>query len=225
MHRGDRSPGHLGLLVALCLIITAASAPTAAARDDWQLWLEQKWSVKLTSRVKLIGKSEERFNDDLGTFYKSTNHIGVSVKALAWLKVEPVYDYEWSEKTNGDTTIEHRLFLNVTPLWSWKRLHVEDRNRIEFRHINGVDDWRYRNKPKLGIELGSGWYEVEPYVADEVFYGARAGEWTRNRFVLGVEKPLTRRVSAELYYLIESNRQGRDWDEFHVLGFATTVAL
>ena len=62
-------------------------------------------------------------------------------------------------------------------------------------------------------------------MADEVFYGARAGEWTRNRVYLGVEKPLTEAVGAELYYLIESNKTGRDWNEFHVLGLAVTVAL
>ena len=195
------------------------------ARDDWQLWLEQKWSVKLTSRVKVIGKSELRFRDDLGTFYKHTDNVGLSWTALPWLKLEPVYDYEWTEKTNGDTTIENRVFLNVTPFWSRGRVHVEDRNRVEFRHINGVDDWRYRSKPKLGIKVGEGWYEVEPYVADEVFYGARAGAWTRNRVYLGVERTLTKQVGTELYYMVESNRQGRDWDEIHVLGIAMNLKL
>lgn len=137
--------------------------------------------------------------------------------------MEPVYQYEWSEQTNGDTTIENRLYVNVIPSGSWGRLHVEDRNRLEFRHVNGTDDWRYRNKPKLSVELGQGWAEVEPFVADEVFYGARAGEWVRNRVFLGVEKPLTKQLSAELYYMIESNRKGRDWDEFHVLGVSLAL--
>ena len=222
------TPSRCAMIIAAALAVVTAQmalAQPAHARDDWQLWVEQKWSVALSPRVKVIGKSDLRFRDDFGTFSKHTDNLGFSFKVLPWLKVEPVYDYEWTEKTNGDTTIEHRTFLNITPFWSWKRIHVEDRNRVEFRHVNGVEDWRYRNKPKIGMEVGEGWYEAEPYVADEVFYGARAGEWTRNRVSLGVEKPLTKIVKADLYYMVESNRQGRDWDEFHVLGVALNWAF
>ena len=212
---------------ALSVLISAWSvAPRSSeARDDWQLWPEQKWSVKLSPHVRLVGKSDERFKDDMSTFYKQTNNVGCSFTVLPWLKLEPMYDYEWTEKANGDTTVEHRLFLNRTPFRSWRKIKVEDRNRVEFRHINGVDDWRYRNKPKLSVKIGDGWYEIEPYVADEVFYGARAGEWTRNRLYLGVEKPLTTELGSELYYMVESNRTGRDWEEFHVLGFAVNLKL
>ena len=150
------------------------------ARDDWQLWLEQKWSVKLATSLKLVGKTEERFQSDMSDFYSQIASVGFSWKALSWLKLEPAYYYQWTERAGRDTN-ENRVYLNVTPGKAWGRFHIEDRNRIEFRHINGVDDWRYRNKPKLGVELGRDWYEIQPYVADEVFYGARAGEWTRNR--------------------------------------------
>lgn len=194
-----------------------------AASDDWQLWIEQKWRVKLHPRVALIGRSDVRFRTDMSDFYKQTDNVGLSFKPTSWLKVEPVYQYEWSEQARvNDTTIENRLYVNLIPHVAWGPLHFEDRNRIEFRHINGRDDWRYRNKPKLSLELGEdAWYACEPFVADELFYGARAGEWNRNRFFVGVEKPLGRLVSTELYYMIESNKQGRDWDAFHVLGLTT----
>jgi hypothetical protein len=202
----------------------AAIARPVQARDDWQLWLGQKWSVKLSPRVKLVGKSEERFRDEGSDYYSQIASVGVSWKPLPWFKLEPGYHYQWTEQAGRDTN-ENRLFLNATPSWSWGCIQVQDRNRVEFRHLNRVDDWRYRNKPTLSIELGAGWYEVEPYVADEVFYGARAGEWNRNRFFLGAEKPLTRRVSAELSYVIESNKKGRDWEEFHVVGIALNLTL
>ena len=108
------------------------------ARDDWQLWMEQKWSVGLTKDVKLIGKTEER----------------------------------------------------------------------------------YRNKSKLSLEIGKDWYSAAPYVANEVFYGARAGEWTRNRVSLGIEKPLTKQLGAEVYCAVDSTKQGSDWNEFHILGLS-----
>ena len=215
------------LLVALSVLVASVASialtPPAEARDDWQLWLEQKWSVTLSPTVRLVGKSEERFRNDMSDYYTQIASVGVSWKALSWLKLEPSYHYQWTEQASRDTN-ENRIYLNVTPAWSAGRMSVEDRHRVEFRHINGIEDWRYRNRPKLSLEVGEGSWEVEPYVADEVFYGARAGEWTRNRFSVGVEKPLTRQASAALYYLIESNKTGRDWNEFHVLGIGVNLA-
>ena len=213
------TPWAIFLLITACFI---GSHP-AEARDDWQLWLEQKWSVKLTQAVKLIGKTEERYRSDMSDFYSQIASVGLSWKALPWLKLEPHYYYQWTEQSGRDTN-ENRVFLNVTPSWSWGRVRVEDRNRIVFRHLNGRDDWNYRNRSRIAVEVGRGWYEIQPYVADEVFYGARAGEWNRNRFFLGLEKPLTKQLSADCYYMIQSDRTGRDWSEFHVVGVATQVA-
>ena len=214
----------LSSFIVACVMWTIA-IPPADARDDWQLWLEQRGSVKLSPTVKLVAKAEERFRDDMRRYYFQVGSVWVSWKALPWLKLEPGYHHQWSEARNGSDAEEHRLFLAATPGWSVGRFHMEDRSRIEFRHIDGVDDWRYRNKGKLNVEVGARWYACEPFVADEVFYGARAGEWTRNRFSIGIEKPLTKELSTELYYLIESNRRGRDWDAFHVLGVVMDVAL
>jgi hypothetical protein len=214
----------IGVLLAALLGSAGVIAPCAEARDDWQLWLEQKWSVKLSPSVKLIGKTEERYRQDMSDYYTQIASVGVSWKPARWLKVEPGYHYQWTEQPGRDTN-ENRVFLNLTPAWSWGRVELEDRHRLEFRHVNGRDDWRYRNRLKAGLELGRGWYAVEPYVADELFYGARAGEWVRNRFSAGIEKPLTGRLTGEVYYLIESNKQGRDWNEFHVLGVVVNLAF
>lgn len=216
VHRGGVT------LLATLLGEVGIALPCAEARDDRQLWLEQKWSVPLSQTVKLVGKSEERFRDDMSDFYSQIASVGVSWNWLPGVKIEPGYHYRWTEQAGRETN-ENRLFLNATPSGFYGPFHLEDRNRVEFRHLNGRDDWRYRNKPKLSVDMGRGWYAVEPYVADEVFYGARAGEWNRNRLFLGVEKSATKQVSVELYYMIESNKQGRDWNEFHVLG--VVVAL
>jgi hypothetical protein len=208
----------------MVVLISLVVMPMAEAQDDWQLWMEQRWSVALSPRLKLSGKTEERWRDDASDFYSQVVSLGPSWKALSWLKLDTGYHYQWTEQAGRDTN-ENRIFMSATPFWSWGAWSFEDRHRLVFSHINGRDDWRYRNKPKLSIELDRGWYQVEPYVADEIFYGARAGEWNRNRLFVGLEKQVTKTLGAEVYYLIQSDRRGRDWDEFHVLGVATNVAF
>jgi hypothetical protein len=133
------------------------------ARDDWQLWLEERWSVALTKAVKFVGKTEERYRSDMSDFYSQIASVGLSWKALPWLKLEPYYYYQWTEQAGRDTN-ENRVFLSITPGWSWGRWRIEDRQRVVFHHINGRDDWGYRNRPKLSVAIGHGWAEVEPYV-------------------------------------------------------------
>jgi len=174
MRRGGRRVTAILILMAV-VAAGAALAPTAQARDDWRLWLEQQWSLPLSPDLKLVGKSEERFQDDMSDYHVQVASVGVSWKPRPWMKLEPMYHYQWTEAVGRDQN-ENRLFLNATPAWSVGPLRMEDRHRVEFRHINGRDDWRYRNKPKLSLAVGKGWWAVEPYVADEVFYGARAGE-------------------------------------------------
>lgn len=217
--------GRFAAILALMAVVAADAtlAPPVQARDDWRLWLEQPWSLAVSSTLKLVGKTEERFQDDMSDYHVQVASVGVSWKPLPWLKLEPIYHYQWTEAAGPDQN-ENRVFLNATPSWSAGPFQVEDRHRVEFRHINGRDDWRYRNKPKLSVAIGTGWSAIEPYVADEVFYGARAGEWNRNRLFLGVEKPLTKHLSAEVYYMVESNKTGRDWNEFHVLGIVVALA-
>ena len=220
-----RRKGRCFTATLILLAVVAAGgalAPPAQARDDWRLWLEQQWSLPVSPSLKLIGKAEERFHDDMSDHHVQVASIGVSWKLRPWLKLEPVYHYQWTEVVGRDQN-ENRLFLNATPGWSVGPFRMEDRHRVEFRHINGRDDWRYRNTPKLSLAVGRGWSAVEPYIADEIFYGARAGEWSRNRLFLGVEKPLTKHLSAEVYYMMESNKTGRDWNEFHVLGIVVAL--
>jgi len=55
--------GFSELLVLLCLL--GLRAEPACARDDWQLWLEQKWQVKLQPQLTVMGRSDVRFRDDM----------------------------------------------------------------------------------------------------------------------------------------------------------------
>lgn len=208
-------------------ILLTALPLTCLAGDDWELWTELKWKKKVSPELSLQGGSYTRFRRDLGEFYKQGGYVIFSAAAKPYLKVEPGYLYEFSERPRShDTVSEHRLLLNLIPHTRLGRLHLEDRSRIEFRRINGVEDWRYRNKPKIALSLWKGsFWEAAPYLADEAFYGFRAGEWNRNRFFVGVEKRLTRRLSAELYVMVESNKTGSDWAEFHVLGLTSTVSF
>jgi len=213
------------MLMAGMLLASVFIQVTSEARDDWELWTELRWKKPVSERLTLQGTSSFRFRRDLGEFYRHFDEVGLGYKWLSWLKVEGAYQWNYSERPKThDPVYEHRLYTSVIPQLSVGRLQLENRNRLEWRHINGVDDWRYRNRSKASLPLWTGrWWQIKPFVADELFYGFRAEAINRNRVLVGVEKPLSARLAVEVFYVLESNKAGRDWDEFHGLGFATLV--
>lgn len=163
----------------------------------------------------------------MGELYRQFEEVGLGYKWLPWLKTEGAYHWNASDRANThDNIYEHRLYAGLIPNIVVGRFQIENRNRLEFRHLNGHDDWRYRNRSKVSLPLGTDrWWQISPFVADELFYGFRAGEINRNRMVAGVERSLTKLLAVELFYVLESNKAGRDWDEFHGVGIATTVTF
>ena len=197
--------------------------------DDWELWTELRLKKPLTESVTLQGVISGRFRKDMGEFYKQFDEAGLSVKISSWLKMEGAYHFDYSERLNTqDGIYEHRPYAGLIPYAKCGVFDIENRNRLEYRDFNGVlaDDWRYRNRTKASFLTGKDhWWEMRPFLSDEIFYGFNASEIQNNRFATGIEKPIIRNISIEIFYALESNKTGKDWNEFHALGAATTVTF
>ncbi len=221
----------LKVSVNAILIVTLglAGAAPCHAKDDWELWTELRLKKPLTESVTLQGVISSRFRKDMGEFYKQFDEAGLTVKIWPWLKMEGAYHFDYSERpVTQDGVYEHRPYAGLIPYAKWGALDVENRNRLEYRDFNGVlaDDWRYRNRTKASFPMGEDhWWEIKPFLSDEIFYGFNASEIQKNRFVAGVEKPIQKNLSMEIFYVLESNKTGKDWNEFHALGIATTLTF
>lgn len=64
-----------------------------------------------------------------------------------------------------------------------------------------------------------------PFVADEVFYDFNADEFSINRFDLGIEKDITKQINAGLFYRIESEKSGKNWNEANIIGLKFNISL
>jgi Protein of unknown function (DUF2490) len=86
---------------------------------------------------------------------------------------------------------EHRLVTEQTlrKLLPGELL-LSDRNREDFRFVNGDFSFRYRNRVTIEREFQLNRRSVTPYVSEEVYYDTRYGVWNRNRFTAGVQTSL-----------------------------------
>lgn len=110
--------------------------------------------------------------------------------------------YEYSRASEQDTTsIEHRLMLDATLRYDLpKKLLLSNRNRFEFRWVNGDYHLRYRNRPALERSFKLYKRNITPYLASELFWDQRYKKLNIYKFSSGVQVPVFRRTSLEFFY-------------------------
>jgi hypothetical protein len=104
------------------------------------------------------------------------------------------YRYGTSVGDSSDPFKEHRLLAEQTLRKLFPGgLALSDRNREEFRWINGDFSFRYRNRVFIEREfhLVKGRKTI-PYLSGEMFYDTRYDIWNRNRMAVGVQQSLRR---------------------------------
>ena len=78
---------------------------------------------------------------------------------------------------------------------------LTDRNRADFRFVDGDYQPRYRNRLKLERTFQAGRLDITPYGHAEAFYDWRFDKFHRFRYAAGAEVALGRHVIFEGYYL------------------------
>ena len=106
---------------------------------------------------------------------------------------------------SGSPSNENRLALAaVAGFRPASRLLVTDRNRVEFRWINGVYSTRYRNLLFGEYDITIRKFQFSPYASAEAFYSSATGSWNEEQYTAGVEWPYKRLLMVQAYYLREN---------------------
>jgi hypothetical protein len=142
--------------------------------------------------------------------------------------------YRYGRSLEDDSYREHRLLTEQT----LRKLLpgdfvLSDRNREDFRFLEGDFSFRYRNRLTIEREFELKKRTITPYVSGEVFYDTRYDTWNRNRLATGVQislrqgllrkmPPSKRQVILDLYYLRQNDSR---LDTQHVNAIGTALAL
>jgi hypothetical protein len=106
---------------------------------------------------------------------------------------------------SGTPSDENRLALQaVAGFRPISRLFVSDRNRVEFRWVNGVYSTRYRNLLFGLYDIKIHEFRFSPYASAEAFYNGAVGSWNEEQYTVGVEWPYKRLLMLQTYYLREN---------------------
>lgn len=192
----------LGLVMFLILPGTVAYAQEAA---EIQFWPEVDVFIPLRPKLKLfllvtVTKAEETRNNLEG---QVGIHLDYTVNKKFMLRGGYRHGSSLSE---GDPFKEHRIVLEQTfrhplPL----DVLLTDRNREDFRWVNGQFSARYRNRLTVEREFKVFGRRLTPYSSAEVYYDTRFDTWNRNRLTIGVQIPFKK--GFPLITLADQKRQ------------------
>ena len=102
---------------------------------------------------------------------------------------------------NGRKSIENRIISQVTPRLLVGNILLTDRNRTEYRWVNGAYDFRYRNKLSVLARLQKGSFKYRPYVSGELYYDRNHHSWNQNQYGFGAQFPYKKRWMLDTYLL------------------------
>ena len=203
-----RTVGRAALVIAFA-IASAFSQSQHVSEFDPTVWIG--YDVNNRVRLDLVMGREE--SDDIGSAkWKVT--VGASFRFRSAfptllemidsdkhhvLVIGTYYQYSRGTDATG-TTVEHRAIFDVTGRYAIKNFLVTDRNRIEFRSVNGDFRFRYRNLAILERPFRVRGYRIAPFVTAEAFWDKDLGKWNQFRFSGGSNFALYRRSSVDVYF-------------------------
>jgi hypothetical protein len=194
------------LLAMLSAIPAPAQSEPPLPREDTQYWNEVQAVVHARRDVDWISSGMIRFGHDVSNLIYERFFSGVAFKLGKHFDLMPWCGYFAFQPDEDKDIREYRLAVDGTFRWTFGKLVVSDRNRVERRFFTSGQHYnRYRNRIQIEHPLRFGSRQLRLTMGDEVQYDAAFGAWNRNRIAAGVGIPLHEGVELEVYYMRQND--------------------
>lgn len=122
----------------------------------------------------------------------SKEHVLVLGIGYEYLDTQGGASPKYENRLKAQATGRHRVGEAVL---------IEDRNRFEFRWVNGGYSSRYRNRLRVEVDLHQESFRYSPYVSAEVFYSWATNSWNEQQYTVGIQWPHRQLWVLDTYYL------------------------
>ncbi|MCK9430993.1 MAG: DUF2490 domain-containing protein [Candidatus Omnitrophica bacterium] len=203
-----------------CALTLLLSADLYAYKDgDFQVWNTDIEEFKVNEDAKIVLEEEFRWGGSAKEFYYQHYDLGFFYSLKKYLLVGAGYRHVLS-KSKGKFLVENEPYISAILLWDFEGFKFDDRSRLEYNHFDYKDDtWRYRNKFTVKLPWKFTRFEIQPYLADEIFILFDDGQrLNQNRFFAGLGMTITKNLKGEIYYLLQSSKNSNLWTAANVLG-------
>jgi len=229
--------------LTLFLFVFMIGTPPAKAQESVtrnEFWPEIDVYIKVKPKVRIyligtISKSVEDGEIRNAQGFEAQTGVHIDYIPNDHLIFRTGYRYGTSVGDSDDSFTEHRLLTEQTLRKMLPgELLLSDRNREDFRFVDGDFSFRYRNRVTIEreVHLFKG-RTITPYVSGEIFYDTRYNAWNRNRFTVGFQQSLRRgplrrmllperQIILDFYYMRQNDSRS---ETQHVNGIGAALAF
>jgi hypothetical protein len=194
----------LGPATIVCLIMCTGGVARA---QNWQFWPEFDAYIPIAAATQLNPFTNITQSRD--TSYKQIE-VGAYVawRVASFLALGGGYSYLYSPDAHSEN--EDRAMVEGTVGFHLPaELHLEDRNRFEFRWVGGVYSTRYRNRLRLARPVGFDHDRtVTPYIEVEVYYQFNKEAITKVQTQIGAVWQVSNTLTLDGAYLHQNSESG-----------------
>lgn len=216
----------LRIITVFTLLLGIWNISFAFDNRDFQYWNTETVSWKINDLVSAKAETEFRFGDNGGNFYYQHTDLGFTYSGIAeWLDLGINYRQIY-EKKNGRWQYENVPHLNATLKTKLLNYPIGNRSRFEYKAKEDAEDyWRYRNKTTIKTPFKLTTLEIQPYIADEIFYDYNLGLLNRNRLYGGFAFRIFKDLKGDIFYLWQASKKSGTWTDTNVAGTKLTLSF
>lgn len=212
-------PGLMGLGA---MVVLSTTPVCFSSEEDFSYWMKAKFLVPITAQWVLGFEQKVGFEDEGRRLGHHTQDFSLGrTNAKGWLKLYGAVKTAHALTDERDDWIhEFRPHINIAVLSKFQGIDLVNRSRLEYRNFEADDKvWRFRHKLRVDSPVTFTPLQIEPYVAEEIFYNFNADRLYGNRVQAGLFIPLHERVRLDLFYLWRVRKEDdNEWSDANVIG-------
>ena len=215
------------LLLALIFISFGVCAAKAqiVPDEDVQSWNDLQLTVPISKEFDFYAAITGRLGKNITRLNDRRYAAGIIYKPNKSWSFQPFYWNIKARNARGEFGIEHRLNLRIGYRFPFKKFGLSHRSAFERRYRSGRNSWRYRPSLTFEKDLPKNFIsKAKLFVTEEVFYDSILKKFSRNRFTVGVGRPLTKQLSLDIYYMRQNDGFTRPGN-LNVIGTGLRVRL
>lgn len=215
----------LFILVLLGFCAFSVDAQAVAEEEDFQSWNDVQLTAAMNKQFDFFTQVTARFGKNVRRLNDGRFAIGFIWKPHKSWSFSPFYWNIGARNAAGRFRTEHRLNLRAIYRFPFKKFGLQHRSWLEYRLRRPLNSWRYRPSLTFEDDVPKKFIPgAKFFITEEVFYDSLLKKFSRNRFTVGINKTLTKKLSLDVYYMRQNDGFSRPGD-LNVIGTSWKVRL
>lgn len=211
-------------MLMICLGFSAfakSQTPPLVEQDDVQSWNDVQLTVPMSKKVDFVTQITMRFGKNISRLNDARFQFGFAFKPNKSWTFQPFYWYINARNSRSQFRTEHRLNFRIGYKFPIKSFGLSHRSWFEYRLRNPQNSWRYRPSLTFEKNLPKSW-KSKFYATEEVFYDSLLKKFSRNRFTVGLNRTINKKLSVDVYFMRQNDGFSRPGD-LNVIGTAWKI--